>query len=159
YPAQGSVVSMLRGANQPGMPPYVCIPEAYGSVRGFYQKASFLGAAHNPLSSGGSALSERYHINRPELILSPDMTLRRVEDRRELQRRIQQLARTMESSGTVQAMDRYYQRAFELVTSPRVQAAFDLNRESLQVQERYGRHAWGQAALLARRLVEAGVTF
>jgi uncharacterized protein (DUF1501 family) len=56
-------------------------------------------------------------------------------------------------------MDRQYQRAFELVTSPRVQAAFDLTREPAPLQDRYGRNAWGQAALLARRLVEAGVTF
>ncbi len=65
----------------------------------------------------------------------------------------------MDDSGAAQNMDRYYQRAFELITSPRVQTAFDLSREPLPLQERYGRHAWGQAALLARRLVEAGVTF
>ena len=159
YPAQGSAVSMLRGPNQAGMLPYVCIPEAWSSARGFYQHAAFLGAAYNPLSSGGSALSERYHINRPELVLGPNMTVQRVEDRRELQRRIQNAARTLDGNGTVQAMDRYYQRAFDLVTSPRVQAAFDVSREPMALQERYGRHAWGQAALLARRLVEAGVTF
>ena len=87
------------------------------------------------------------------------MTIQRVEDRRELQRRIQNVARAMDGSGAVESMDRYYQRAFELVTSPRVQSAFDVSREPMQLQERYGRHAWGQAALLARRLVEAGVTF
>ena len=65
----------------------------------------------------------------------------------------------LEANGTVQEMDRQYQRAFELVTSPRVQAAFDVQREPLPLQDRYGRNAWGQAALLARRLVEAGVTF
>ena len=59
----------------------------------------------------------------------------------------------------MQELDRQYQRAFELVTSPRVRAAFDLQREPQPLQERYGRNAWGQAALLARRLVEAGVTF
>ena len=150
---------MLRGPNQPGMPPYVCIPEAYGAARGFYQKSGFLSTAHNPLNAGGAALSERYQINRPELVLGQDLTVERVENRRELQRRIQDAARTMENSGAVQSMDRYYQRAFELVTSPRVQEAFDLNREPMQLQDRYGRHAWGQAALMARRLVEAGVTF
>ncbi len=127
YPSQGSVVSKLRGSNQPGMPPYVCIPEAWSAARGFYQHAGFLGAAFIPLSSGGSALSERYANNRPELVLTPDMTLRRVEDRRELQRSIQNAARAMENSGAVQAMDRYYQRAFELVTSPRrCRLPFDL---------------------------------
>jgi len=159
YPSQGSVVSMLRGANERGMPPYVCIPEAYGAARGFYQKSGFLSSAHNPLNAGGAALSERFHINRPELTLSPELTVQRVEDRRELQRRIEGAARSAEHSGAVQTMDRSYQRAFELVTSPRVQEAFDFGREPARLQDRYGRHAWGQAALLARRLVERGVTF
>jgi hypothetical protein len=159
YPAQGSVVSLLRGPNQPGLPAYVCIPEAYGATRGFYQQAGFLGTAHNPLNAGGAALSARYHINRPELVLGPGLTAQRLADRRGLQQRIQALARSLDTSGATRAMDRYYQRAFELVTSPRVQAAFDLGREPVGLQERYGRHAWGQAALLARRLVEGGVTF
>jgi hypothetical protein len=158
YPSQGSVVAAQRGPNQPGMPAYVCIPEAYSSIRGFYQHASFLGAAYNPLSSGGAALSERYHINLPELVLGPDLSPSRVEDRRILQQQIGDAARSLDS-GAAATMDRYYQRAFELVTSPRVQAAFDLGREPAPIHDRYGRHAWGQAALLARRLVEAGVTF
>jgi hypothetical protein len=159
WPSQGSVVSMLRGSNQAGMPPYVCIPEAYSSLRGFYQRAGFLGAAYNPLSSGGAALSERYHINRPELVLGSGLTPGRLEDRRVLQNQIGEAARALDAGGAAASMDRYYQRAFELITSPRVQTAFDLGREPAHVQDRYGRHAWGQAALLARRLVEAGVTF
>lgn len=159
YPSQGSIVSMLNGANQPGMPPYVCIPEAYGAVRGFYQKSGFLNATHDPLNAGGLALSERFHINRPDLVLNPGLTIERIEDRRELQRRIGEAARAVDRSSAVQTLDRHYQRAYELVTSPRVQEAFDLSRESMQLQDRYGRHAWGQATLLARRLVERGVTF
>lgn len=159
YPSQGSIVSMLRGANLPGMPPYVCIPEAYGAVRGFYQKSGFLSAAHNPLNAGGLALSQQFHINRPELILSPELTISRVEGRRALQRQIGEAARHVETSGAMQTMDRHYQRAFELVTSPRVQEAFDFAREPASLQDRYGRHAWGQGTLLARRLVERGVTF
>jgi hypothetical protein len=159
YPSQGSVVSHLRGPNQPGSPAYVCIPEAYGAGRGFYQKAGFLGAAHHPLNAGGAALSERYHINQPELVLGPDLTLERLQSRRELQNRLASAVRTTETSGAVQTMDQYQQRAFDLVTSPRVQAAFDIQREPVQVRQRYGQHPWGEAALLARRLVEAGVTF
>jgi len=157
FPSQGSVVSMLRGANQPGMPPYVCIPEAYGARRGFYQDASFLGANFNPLNAGGAALSERFHINRPELILGPGLSPTRLEHRRALQQGIGDAARSVDP--VAQNMDRYYQRALELVTSPRVQSAFDLSREPMHLQDKYGRNPWGQAALLARRLVESGVTF
>lgn len=159
YPSQGSAVALLKGANERGMPPYVCIPESYGTPRGFYEHAGFLGAAYNPLNAGGAALSSQFKLNQPELVLGPQLTVRRVEDRRELRQRIQHVARAMEASGTIQSMDRYYQRAFELVTSPRVQEAFDFHREPGHIQDKYGRHAWGQATLLARRLVEAGVTF
>ncbi|MFM8274282.1 MAG: DUF1501 domain-containing protein, partial [Gemmata sp.] len=48
-------------------------------------------------------------------------------------------------------------RAFELVNAPRVRAAFDLDREPEKLRDRYGRHRSGQACLMARRLVEAGV--
>src|SRR6185295_825108 len=53
HPAQGAVVSRLRGANRTGVPPYVCIPESYRSHLGFYQTAAFLGAAYEPLDAGG----------------------------------------------------------------------------------------------------------
>jgi hypothetical protein len=159
YPSQGAVVSLLRGANKSDMPSYVCIPEAWSARRGFYQQAGFLEAAHNPLNAGGAGLSERYAHNRPELEMPPGLTVRRVEDRSTLRRRIDAGARTLEATRAVRNMERHYQRAFELVTSPKVQAAFDVHREPGALQERYGRNAWGQAALLARRLVEAGVTF
>ena len=56
-------------------------------------------------------------------------------------------------------MDDVQKQAFELVMGPKARRAFDLSREPDSVKTRYGRHAWGQYTLLARRLVEAGVTF
>ncbi|MFN9198328.1 MAG: DUF1501 domain-containing protein, partial [Planctomycetaceae bacterium] len=55
--------------------------------------------------------------------------------------------------------DPFVTQALELVTSARARRAFDLNEETPATRERYGRHRWGQMALLARRMVEAGVTF
>jgi uncharacterized protein (DUF1501 family) len=57
------------------------------------------------------------------------------------------------------ALDAYEQQAVEMVLGSRARAAFDLSREPAQVRERYGKHLWHQEALLARRLVEAGVSF
>src|SRR5262249_9437990 len=51
----------------------------------------------------------------------------------------------------------YHQQALGLVTSPAARRAFDLGREPPAVRDRYGRSAFGQGCLLARRLVEAGV--
>jgi uncharacterized protein (DUF1501 family) len=56
-------------------------------------------------------------------------------------------------------MDAFSRQAFELVTSPKVQDAFDLTKEDEKLRDQYGRHTWGQSALLARRLVETGVRF
>src|SRR5207302_10152151 len=62
-------------------------------------------------------------------------------------------------SGQMEVMDRYGQQAVEMVLGGRAQEAFDLSREPVQVREHYGKHLWCQQALLARRLVEAGVSF
>src|SRR5436853_1800196 len=57
------------------------------------------------------------------------------------------------------AMDRYGQAAVEMIAGRRAQSAFDLTREPMAVRDRYGKQLWCQQALLARRLVEAGVSF
>jgi uncharacterized protein (DUF1501 family) len=68
--------------------------------------------------------------------------------------------RAVEDAGdAVKAMDSFYEKAFEIVTSPRAKKAFDLNDESGVTREKYGRTRFGQSCLLARRLVEAGVRF
>ena len=69
YPAQGAVVSQLRGPNRPGMPAYVCIPEAYSPTLAFYQQAAYLGAQHNPVNCGGEP-AYRGKLLRPEFVLS-----------------------------------------------------------------------------------------
>jgi uncharacterized protein (DUF1501 family) len=56
-------------------------------------------------------------------------------------------------------MDKFEKQAFELVTSQTVSRAFDIASESDEVRDRYGRTTWGQSTLLARRMVEAGVSF
>jgi len=57
----------------------------------------------------------------------------------------------------VQAFDTYKQRAFDLIASPQAQRAFDVTAESPGTRDRYGRHVFGQATLVARRMIEAGV--
>jgi hypothetical protein len=56
-------------------------------------------------------------------------------------------------------MDAFSQQAFDLITSPKVQEAFDLEKESDALRDSYGRHTWGQSCLLSRRLIESGVRF
>jgi uncharacterized protein (DUF1501 family) len=83
----------------------------------------------------------------------------RLENRRKLLQHFDTLRRDADATGVVEGMDAFSQQAFELVTSPRVQDAFDLSKEDEKLRDQYGRHGWGQSALLSRRLVEAGVRF
>src|SRR5207249_2261994 len=107
----------------------------------------------------------------PNFALPQGVTLERVGDRRALLTSFDQLRRDVDQSGQMDALDRFHQRAWDLLTSPAVRDAFDLDREPAPVRERYGfmpaydpkasnrcgAPAWSQRVLLARRLVEAGV--
>ncbi len=59
----------------------------------------------------------------------------------------------------VRTIDEYYQQGYDLITTPEAQKAFDIQSEPDSVRDAYGRNGFGQRALLARRLIEAGVPF
>jgi uncharacterized protein (DUF1501 family) len=157
HPAQGAVVSKLRGANAPGMPAYVCVPESYRRHMGFYQLSTYLSSRHDPLDAGGDPSLGNYRP--PDFALPDGFAATRLEDRRGMLHQLDRLAAETEANPLFQSLDQSQQQAFELVTGSRARQAFDLSQESAKLRERYGRHQWGQSALLARRLVEAGVTF
>ncbi|MCA9044729.1 MAG: DUF1501 domain-containing protein, partial [Planctomycetaceae bacterium] len=70
-----------------------------------------------------------------------------------------QVRARIDSTGLMNAVDEANRSAVSLLTSDRARNAFDLSQESDETKDRYGRHAWGYRALLARRLVEAGSSF
>jgi len=157
HPSQGSIVSQLRGANGPGMPAYVCIPEDYRRHMGFYEGPAFLSSRHAALDAGGDPSLGNYRA--PDFVLPPDVSLGRVENRRDLLDGLDRLHRQAASETQFQELTDVQQRAFDLVCGSQAREAFDLSREPEALRDRYGRHAYGQSALLARRLIEAGVTF
>jgi uncharacterized protein (DUF1501 family) len=83
--------------------------------------------------------------------------LEQLNERLSLQKKFDLMRREIDHSGTMEAMDRFETQAMSLLTSPATAEAFDLNRESDKLRDRYGRNQWGQQLLMARRLVEAGV--
>ncbi|MFM8221632.1 MAG: DUF1501 domain-containing protein [Planctomycetaceae bacterium] len=157
HPSQGSVVSKMRGVNQRGLPPYVCIPEEYRSHLGFYEGAAYLGQRHVALNAGGDPSLGNYRP--PEFTPPTSVTLPQLEDRQQLLRSLDRLARGVELCEGWGEYDEVQREALRLTTGSAARQAFDLTGEPASVRERYGRHAYGQSALLARRLVEAGVTF
>jgi len=156
-PSQGSIVAAVRGANQAGLPPYVCVPEDYRRHLGFYQTSAYLSSRYNAVNAGGDPSLGNYRP--PDFTLPPELTLERLSDRRSLMTSLDRFRQQAEQSEAYCSSDDSYREAFELVTGSRAREAFDLSREPESLKERYGRHAYGQSALLARRLVEAGVTF
>ncbi|MDB5334985.1 MAG: hypothetical protein JWN70_604 [Planctomycetaceae bacterium] len=156
-PCQGSVASKLRGACEPGVPAYACVPEDYRSHMGFYQAATYLGSRYNAVNAGGDPSIGKYRP--PEFQLPTEVNLARFSGRRELLRTFDATARQLEAAGALESMDENQRQAFDLIAGSRARDIFDITRESDAMRDRYGRHGWGQSTLMARRLVEAGATF
>ncbi len=145
------------GRIQPGMPPYICIPEDYRSHMGFYEGAAYLGVRYVALNGGGDPSLGNYRP--PEFNLPAEVTLPRLEDRQNLLHSLDRLARQQEAIAAYHDMGEVQRQAVELTVGSQVRQAFDLSRETEEMRQAYGMHAYGQGALLARRLVEAGATF
>jgi hypothetical protein len=158
YPAYGSVVSKLLGPTEQGIPPFVSFPHIVsdGSVTPG-QHASFLGKRHDPFFFQGDPNEPGFAL--PELTLPGDISLDRLESRREMLRMVDSQARLAERFAEAQGVQEFQDQAFSILSSPRFQKAFDLSQESDSLRDRYGRTKYGQSCLLARRLIETGVRF
>lgn len=154
-PCLGSAAAKLRGANRPGIPAYAAVPHLRGGTDNFFHYAAYLGPKHNPFVTEADPNKPDYRVR--NLALPPNLSLDRLEDRREVLGLIDRLKQSADATG--RARDASADQAFSLLTSREVASAFDINAEPAAVRDKYGRHTFGQSALLARRLVEAGVTF
>jgi len=157
FPAYGSVVDRLAPVDGE-MPAFVAYPHviADGSITPG-QHASFLGKAHDPLFIAQDPNSPNFTL--PELSLPANLSVERLEARRELQKLIDTQSRLLEHSAAAKGLDDYYAKALAMLSSSRLRNAFNLAAEPAKVRESYGRTTYGQGCLLARRLVEAGAKF
>jgi hypothetical protein len=157
-PCLASIATKVLGARRPGMPPNVAIPYAMSvGLRPGYFGANYLGVHYDPFETQNDPSTPGFQV--ANMNLPGSLTLKRLEDRRSLTRHFDTLRREADTSGTIAAMDDFDRKAFDLVTGPRARRAFDIDSEDPRLRDRYGRDTWGQSALLARRLVEAGSTF
>jgi Protein of unknown function (DUF1501) len=118
---------------------------------GFF--AGFLGKAYDPLFVSQDPSHDPFQPF-PNLEAA---SVPRYAERRGLLAEVDRQRRDLDRAARLRQHDADYQKAFDLITSPGTRKAFDLSRESARVRDRYGRTAFGQGLLLARRLVEAGV--
>ncbi|OWK38713.1 DUF1501 domain-containing protein [Fimbriiglobus ruber] len=154
-PYVGSVVAKLcpPGGN---VPPYVWVQNLAGDVQPRYLSGGFLGAAYSPLRVGTDLDNPAAPGFRVKAFDPPaDVPSHRLRDRHRLLGQVESAGRTPAGQGATN-LTRYRERAVDLLAGPETRAAFDLDRESPKLRDRYGRHPLGQNLLMARRLIEAG---
>jgi hypothetical protein len=141
HPHYASVIARLRPPRT-SMPFHVIMPNT---------------TAYDPFVLGADPSEPNFRVE--SLAAPEDLDVNRLSSRQSLLDRFDGDRRALERTGSVESMHTLYQRAFNMLTAPESRSAFDLSREPERVRDRYGRHSQGQCALLARRLVEAGVPF
>lgn len=159
-PMVGSIVSkVLQGRPSPeGMSKYVVTGNGrVNSVDTFAFGSAYLGAETHPFSVSSDPNEDNFKVR--NLTLAGGLDESRLNSRMQLLSGLDQLRHDVDVSGLMEATDIFNQRAISLITSSAARKAFDLSNESTQLRDRYGRHEWGQRALMARRLVESGVNW
>lgn len=138
-PAFGSLVSALQPSAD-GLPTFVA------SYEDNYQRAMYLGAAHEPFIPRDDGVEN--------LSLAREVSLERLGERRRLIEQFDTFRRELDHRANT--LDPFTTQALQIVTSTRARDAFDLNQEPDETHRRYGRYC--ETFLMARRLVEAGVS-
>lgn len=152
YPSFGSVISHKLGTRN-NIPPYVSIPAADNP----YYGTGYLSSAYGAFSVGGEPANKGFQVR--DLNLPDGVTPERMEGRKTLLASVDSHFNALESSDALDAMNAYYQRAYSLISSQDAREAFNIAAEPDAIRDEYGRHAFGQRLLLARRLVEGGARF
>lgn len=152
YPSMGSVVAHEFGPRK-NLPPYVCIP----NQPNIYAGSGYLSSAYGPFSLGSDPAKADFAVR--DLALPGGLSQERFDRRKGLLSLVDSHFREVEKSDAVGAMDTFYQRAYDLISSEEARTAFDLTVEPDAIKDEYGRSQAGMRMLLARRLVESGVRF
>ncbi len=154
YPSAGAVVSLFKGydAGYKGLvPPYIVLTE----LQGRFSEAGFLGQKCKPFATGGDPGQPRFVV---EGIVAQGVTDQRQQARRELLSGLDTLGRAMPDNPQFEQFSRAEGKAYELMFGE-ARKLFDLASEKDELRQRYGRNTFGQACLMARKLVEQGVPY
>jgi hypothetical protein len=157
YPSLGSLATRLLPAAR-GVPPYV----TFGNIRnGSAGQAGYLGTAFNPFvieGAGGRGKGAKMSVR--GITLPNNFSLGELENRDKLLKGFDSGFQKLDKSGDlVDGLDAFHRQALEILRSDKTKKAFNLAEEPQALRESYGLTPFGQGALAARRLVEAGVRF
>lgn len=157
-PSMGAVASHLLGPRQPGALTSVNMNDGGFGFHG----GAWLGVAHNPFRYGeysyGNEAGRLPTGDHKSFTLSDGLSQERLMNRVSLQNQMDHLKRKIDRFATFQQLDNVDEQALDILMSGRTREAFNLEAEDPKVRDRYG-DGWGEQALLARRLIEAGVRF
>ena len=153
HPSFGSMVSYDRGLRN-GLPAYASLPNVSRSGG-----PNFLGGQHAAFVIDGNPNEKAFKVR--DVVLPAEISEGRAANRLAMRQSLDQMKRYADKLAEDPAVtfDQYYAQGLDLVASPQAQQAFDIQRESDKVRDAYGRTDLGQRMLLARRLVEVGVSF
>jgi hypothetical protein len=175
HPGMGAVCQYLGVGRRQDLPGYVVLPALPGYSQGLRRAGpygGYLGAQYDPVfavcaeHTGNAIVDDKDFYNHkivpqgePRLPPLPtDVTVDGLARRRTLLEQVDERARRL-GSADMKLMTVRQRLAFQLLTSQAARRAFDLGKEPPAVRDQYGRDTFGASVLLARRLVEAGVTF
>ncbi len=155
-PDIGSIASHLIGSPCHYLPPYVMVPGNHEQAA--ETRHGFLPAGSKVFKTGGRDLADpAWKID--GLIPRTENQGDRLSGRNDLRSALDLRQASARPGTDVQGMDRFYDQAFDMLTSPMVTDAFDLKKESQKVRDEYGAGHRGACYLVGRKLIEAGVRF
>jgi hypothetical protein len=151
YPGYGAVITKEMPV-APELPPFVAIPNGQ-------QRAGFLGIQYAPMNTGATPVAGRPFSVRG-ISLGSGMTVEQIERRQGLLSDLDQTFRGLEQrEQLLLGLDRFHEKAFDMITSAQAREAFDISREEPSFAAQFSADGFSQSCLLAIRLVEAGVRF
>ncbi len=142
YPSMGSVVAHEFGPRQ-NLPPYVCIPNQPNEFAG----TGYLSSSFSGFSLGADPASGNFQVR--DLKLPNGVNDGRFGTRRKMLTAVNDYFATKEKSDSLDAVDSFYDRAYSLISSEKARDAFDINKESDAMRDKYGRNTAGARMLLA----------
>ena len=151
YPSIGSVVAKELGSRK-DLPPYVAIPTPFRSTG-----SGYLSFKHGPFGLGSNPESPNFSVR--DLSLPSGLTAERFASRKNMRSIVDDYFSKLERNDQLDAMDSFYLKAYDMISSPEARSAFELHKEPQKLREAYGLNSAGQRLLMARRLVESGVRF
>jgi hypothetical protein len=161
-PSFGSIVNKLGRCDDPQLPRFVSLSGEYDSEIQMYEDPQYVGSQYRAFIPTGPGLES--------MKLNDRMNLERMNNRRDLLSKLDDIRREIDTTGDMRGYDQYTGQAMAMIASSKVRDAFDTTKEDEATQRRYGTggtfkyyradsHWNSKLFLQARRLAEAGVPY